>query len=156
MTSSILSNLTKSDRNCIEFTRCLYKAKLVVQELEEFSQTVGPTLCLSPCEKRNQYDPRISTDEFTKNVYQYLDDSFRKFNHMCRVLLVVLKKLESNHPIKKERIDSFRQEVLNEWKKALRIKQNLLSFVQYQSSRNSLPSPSSDPEIEDKSSPSST
>jgi hypothetical protein len=117
--------------------------------LEDFSRTVGPTLCLPPLTKSKQYDPRISTEDFKQHVYQYLDESYQKLNHMCRVLLIVLKKLESNYPVKRERIDSFREEVLNEWDKATKIKENLQSYVEYQSSRNSLPSPSSDIELGD-------
>lgn len=148
MSSECLSKLSKSDRNCVEFTRCLYKAKSVVQELEAFSQIIGPSMCSSPPLSHEKKQAHYDVDECNRHAYQYMDESFKKFKHMCRVLLIVLAKLESNHPVKKERIDSFRQEVIDEWNKATRIKHNLLSFIQYQSSRNSLPSPpsSSDPE----------
>lgn len=137
------STLSNSDRSFIEFTRCLYKAKSVVQELQEFSKTVGPTLCLSPFAQKQRYDPRISTDEFIKHVNQYLEESFRKFNNMCRVLLIVLQKLETNQPVRRERIDSFRQEVINEWKKANKVRQDLLLLVQDSYQVSKLPSPQS-------------
>ncbi|KAL7310751.1 hypothetical protein PS15m_010213 [Mucor circinelloides] len=143
------STLSNSDRSFIEFTRCLYKAKSVVQELQEFSKTVGPTLCLSPFAQKQSYDPRISTDEFIKHVHQYLEDSFRKFNNMCRVLLIVLSKLESNQPVRRERIVSFRQEVLNEWKKADKVRQDLLLSVQDSYQVSKLPSPQSIPSSSD-------
>jgi hypothetical protein len=110
-----MPTLSKGDQNFIEFTRCLYKAKLVVQELEEFSNIV---------------ESHTETHEFIKQINQYLDESFRKFYHMCRVLLVILQKLESNHPVKRERIESYRYEVLQEWKKTIIIKQNLIYFLQ--------------------------
>ncbi|KAL9550589.1 hypothetical protein PS6_005449 [Mucor atramentarius] len=131
------STLSNSDRSFIEFTRCLYKAKSVVQELQEFSKT------------KQSYDPRISTDEFIKHVHQYLEDSFRKFNNMCRVLLIVLSKLESNQPVRRERIVSFRQEVLNEWKKADKVRQDLLLSVQDSYQVSKLPSPQSIPSSSD-------
>lgn len=143
------STLSNSDRSFIEFTRCLYKAKSVVQELQEFSKTVGPTLCLSPFAQKQSCDPRISTDEFIKHVYQYLEDSFRKFNNMCRVLLIVLTKLESSQPLRRERIDSFRQEVLNEWNKADKVRQDLLLLVQGSYQVSKLPSPQSIPSSSD-------
>jgi hypothetical protein len=138
--SSILSN---NDRSFIEFTRCLYKAKSVVQELQEFSKTVGPTLCLSPFAQKQRYDPRISTNEFIMHVNQYLERSFQKFNNMCRVLLIVLQKLETNQPVRRERIDSFRQEVINEWKKANKVRQDLILLVQDSYEVSKLPSPQS-------------
>ncbi|KAL9537664.1 hypothetical protein MBANPS3_011570 [Mucor bainieri] len=113
------STLSNSDRSFIEFTRCLYKAKSVVQELQEFSKTVGPTLCLSPFAQKQSYDPRISTDEFIK------------------------------HPVRRERIDSFRQEVLNEWKKADKVRQDLLLLVQDSYQVSKLPSPQSIPSSSD-------
>ncbi|CEP17148.1 hypothetical protein [Parasitella parasitica] len=137
------STLSNSDRSFIEFTRCLYKAKTVVLELQEFSRTVGPTLCLPP------FAQKQTTDEFLKHVNHYLGDSFRKFSNMCRVLLIVLAKLELNQPVRRERIDSFRQEVLNEWKKADKVRQDLLLLVQDTYQVSKLPSPQSNESISD-------
>jgi hypothetical protein len=138
----VYSTLSNNDRSFIEFTRCLYKAKSVVKELEEFSKTVGPTFYLTPLSQERQYDPRITIDEFIKHVQQYLEESFRKFNHMCRVLLLVLSKLEASQPVRKERIDSFRQELIAEWRKATIVRQNLITLVQTQTYNiTKLPSP---------------
>ena len=114
------STLSNSDRSFIEFTRCLHKAKSVVLELQAFSKTVKPTL--SPY--------KSNPDEFTVYVNQHLEKSFRKFNHMCKILLVVLTKLESNQPVRRERIDSFRQEVILEWRKATTVRRDLLVLLQ--------------------------
>ncbi|CAO3655127.1 unnamed protein product [Mucor hiemalis] len=132
---SILSN---NDRNFIEFTRCLYKAKSVVQELQAFSNTVKPTL--SPYQGNSS---RKATDEFIQHVNQYLEGSFRKFNHMCKILLVVLTKLESNQPVRRERIESFRQEVVLEWRKAIYVRRELLSLLQMKQDFRIIPSPES-------------
>ncbi|KAI8992679.1 hypothetical protein BDB01DRAFT_779270 [Pilobolus umbonatus] len=126
---TMTSTLSSNDRTFMEFARCLYKAKSVVLELEAFSQTVGPILCLSRYDQEQQYDPRISPQEFIKRVNEYLNVSFRRFNHMCKILLIVLKKLEFNQSIARERIDSFREEVINEWKKANVIKLNLMLII---------------------------
>lgn len=123
MSSSSSSTLSNSDRNFIEFTRCLYKAKSVVQELQTFSTAVGPTLSNSS----GQFEYEV---DFTSRVKQYLDDSFCKFNHMCKILLLVLSRLESGQTVRRERIDSFRQELVEEWRKASIIKQDLLKLIQ--------------------------
>lgn len=119
----ITSKSSKSDQNFIEFTRCLYKAKIIVQELEQFSRTIGPSLYIS------SFKEEISTNEIIKSINQYLNQSFQKFNQMCKVLLLVLEKLESDYPKTKERILSYRADLLNEWEKALLIKENLILFI---------------------------
>ncbi|KAI8977513.1 hypothetical protein BDF20DRAFT_988452 [Mycotypha africana] len=68
-TYSFTTTLSTSDRNFIEFTRCLYKAKSILNELENLK--------------------------------------------------------EGSTTVKKERIASFKQEVLNEWTRAIRLKQGL-------------------------------
>lgn len=118
------STLSKTDQNFVEFARCLYKAKLVVQELEEFSKSIAPSLCLATIEQQD-----VPANDVLKHINKYLDESFEKLHYMCRVLLVVLEKLESNHPVKKERITSFRYEVMNEWRKTLAIKESLILFI---------------------------
>ncbi|KAI8054937.1 uncharacterized protein B0P05DRAFT_560822 [Gilbertella persicaria] len=133
-----MSTLSNSDRSFIEFTRCLYKIKSIVQELEVFSHTVRSSL---------DYQQETNTQEFIRYVQQYLENSFKKFNHMCRILLYVLSKLESNQTVKRERIDSFRQEVTNEWRKANFVRQDLVLLVHRKHSKDqfntTLPSPSS-------------
>ncbi|KAG2207675.1 hypothetical protein INT47_011795 [Mucor saturninus] len=113
------STLSSSDRSFIEFTRCLYKVKSVVQELQAFEKSVGPT----PFGKEQNHD-------FIQHVNLYLEESFQKFNHMCKVLLIVLTKLESNHPVRRERIDSFRQEIIYEWRKAITVRQDLVILLE--------------------------
>jgi hypothetical protein len=119
--SNYVSTLSNSDRSFIEFTRCLYKTKSIVQELQQFNKTVEPTLMLQ------HYNEGEQDIEF---IQQYLEESFRKFNHMCKILLVVLTKLESNQPVKRERIDSFRQEVVLEWRKVIIMRRDLLLLIQ--------------------------
>lgn len=148
ISTSILSN---NDRNFIEFTRCLYKAKSVVQELQAFSNTVKPTL--SPYQGNSS---RKATDEFIQHVNQYLEGSFRKFNHMCKILLVVLTKLESNQPVRRERIESFRQEVILEWRKVICVRRELLYLLQMKQDFRIIPSPESSTHHLDNSSSSSS
>ncbi|KAI9271045.1 hypothetical protein EDC94DRAFT_690934 [Helicostylum pulchrum] len=108
------STLSNSDRNFIEFTRCLYTLKSVVKELQVFETTVKP--------------PAFDPDYFAQ-VNSYLFTSFQKLNHLCKVLLVVLTKLESNHPVRQERINSYRQELIVEWRKAIKVRQELVIFI---------------------------
>ncbi|KAI9250779.1 hypothetical protein BY458DRAFT_493776 [Sporodiniella umbellata] len=115
-----LSRLSKSDQSFIEFTRCLYKAKSIMLELQTFSKTVGPSL---------YRENKINPEDFVHYVRLYLDGSIRKFNQLCKVLLAVLSRLESNQAVRKERIHSFRQEVLDEWKKASGLKQDLYKLT---------------------------
>ncbi|CEI93590.1 hypothetical protein RMCBS344292_07822 [Rhizopus microsporus] len=49
---------------------------------------------------------------------------------MCKILLLVLSRLESGQTVRRERIDSFRQELVEEWRKASIIKQDLLKLIQ--------------------------
>ncbi|KAI9340352.1 hypothetical protein BD770DRAFT_399683 [Pilaira anomala] len=114
MSTSTLSN---SDRNLIEFTRCLYKLKSVVNELQVFEKAVKPSFA------KGDYD-------YFQQVNLYLEQSFQKFNHLCKVLLIVLTKLESNHPVRQERINSYRQELIIEWKKAIKVRQELVIFIE--------------------------
>ncbi|KAI8363931.1 hypothetical protein BD560DRAFT_437007 [Blakeslea trispora] len=131
------SSLSNHDRNFVEFTRCLYKVKLVVHELEVFSHTVQSSI---------QYNYEGNGHDLVRQVQLYLEESFKKFNHMCHVLLVVLSKLE-HQTVKKERIDSFRQEVMNEWRKAILVRQDLVQLVQRKHKdrlcQTMMPSPSS-------------
>jgi hypothetical protein len=141
------STLSKSDQNLIEFTRCLYKAKSVVQELQIFSTTVGPTLYLPNSIK---HEIQINANDFTRHIKIYLDESIHKFNQLCKVLLVVLSTLESNQSVKRERIDSFRQELVDEWRKATNIKQDLLKLIQYNDMKNEIQSIKTSVNITDK------
>ena len=98
---SMSSSLSNSDRNFIEFTRCLYKVKSVVQELEVFSHTVQSSV---------HYHYEGNAHELVHQVQQYLENSFKKFNHLCHILLAVLSKLE-HQTVKKERIEIGRAHV---------------------------------------------
>lgn len=111
------STLSHSDRNFIEFTRCLHKLKSVVKELQVFERTVKPA---------NAVDP-----DYFQQVNSYLLTSFQKLNHLCKVLLIVLTKLESNHPVRQERINSYRQELIVEWRSAIKVRQELVIFIGY-------------------------
>ncbi|KAI8080367.1 hypothetical protein BDF21DRAFT_418889 [Thamnidium elegans] len=110
------STLSNSDRNFIEFTRCLHKLKSVVKELQVFELTIKPSFA------------KVDHDYF-QQVNSYLLNSFQKLNHLCKVLLIVLTKLESNHPVRQERIHSYRQELIIEWRKAIKVRQELVIFM---------------------------
>ncbi|KAI8878725.1 hypothetical protein K501DRAFT_195215, partial [Backusella circina FSU 941] len=125
-TSPMPSTLSMSDRSFIEFTRCLYSAKTIVKELEVFGDTVSPAYS-----HRQRYDLHISVDEFIGHANQYLDESVHKFTSMCKSMLILLARLEKTQPVKHEYIDSFRDELMFEWKKAELIKWDLLRKIHH-------------------------
>ncbi|CAO3669547.1 unnamed protein product [Rhizopus stolonifer] len=118
--------LTKNDKNCIEFVRCLHKTKYVVEELQTFGTTVSSILNEPTLYRQNQINP----EDFLIYVKMYLDGSIRKFNQSCRTLLLVLSTFESKQSVRKEIIFSFRQELIDEWEKAIGIKKDLLKLVE--------------------------
>jgi hypothetical protein len=125
------STLSISDRSFIDFTRCLYGAKTIVKELQVFGDTVSSTLYLPAYSHHQRYDLHISVDEFIDHVNQYLDESIHKFSDMCKIMLVLLAKLEKTRPLKRECIDSFRDELMLEWKKAELIKHDLVGLIHH-------------------------
>lgn len=131
------NNISITDKAFVDFCRCLYQAKAVVRELESFSDSVCPAL--------KRYHPELLQNEdikggisrygnglLLKQVDQYLNTTFRKFTRLCNILMVVLTQMEAKGAgqIKRERIDSFRFEVWEEWKTATSIKQRLIYFTQ--------------------------
>ncbi|KAI8876863.1 hypothetical protein K501DRAFT_307683 [Backusella circina FSU 941] len=122
--------LSTPDKISVDFCRCLYQAKAIVKELKSFGDSVCPAL--------NVYPDFIKSNNLLldgplvlKQVNKYLDTTFQKFNRLCQILLMVLSKMESKSSslIKKERIDSFRSEVWDEWNTATFIKQRLLHSI---------------------------
>lgn len=124
---------TPSDRVFVDFCRCLYQAKAVVRDLESFSNSVCPALSQYPKLLKDKKEiTRFGNGLLLKQVNQYLNTTFRKFTRLCKILMIVLTQMEVNSigQIKRERIDSFRFEVWEEWKTATSIKQRLISFTQ--------------------------
>ncbi|KAI9013793.1 hypothetical protein CLU79DRAFT_768754 [Phycomyces nitens] len=119
------TSLTSTDRSFVEFIRCLSKAKGLVHELQLFNQLVCPVL-----------DPSIpfqielsSRSHLIQHIQSYLTTTFTRFTQLCKALLVILSKIEANHPVRKERIDSFRQDIHDQWQTATRIKSSLLLYI---------------------------
>lgn len=132
-TSKKNSSLNISDKSFVEFCRCLYQAKAVVRELESFSATVSPALSQYPkFIEANKEVVKHKDGILLQQVNHYLNTTFRKFTRLCKLLMVVLTQMEasSSGKIKRERIDSFRFEVWEEWKTATSIKQRLIHFTQ--------------------------
>ncbi|KAI8384624.1 uncharacterized protein BYT42DRAFT_612309 [Radiomyces spectabilis] len=127
------STLHNTDRAFIEFTRCLHQAKNIVKELQAFSASVCPSLCLNPCLDPNvprKPDARLGNAAYIQHINDYLNDTFRKFSRLCKILLMVLEKMGTNPCVRKERIDSFRSEVHEEWRLAIDVRKHLLNFIQ--------------------------
>jgi hypothetical protein len=133
----LVSTISVTDKALVDFCRCLYQAKAVVRELESFSDSV--------CHAFKRYQPELVQTEDTKGgisrygnglllkqVDQYLNTTFHKFTRLCNILMVVLTQMEAKGAgqVKRERIDSFRFEVWEEWKNATSIKQRLIYFTQ--------------------------
>lgn len=97
------------DKSFIEFCRCLYQAKAIVRELERRSIFI------------------IQDQQEFQQVNLY----YLKFTRLCKILLIILSQFGSSGKIKKERIDSFRLEVLQEYRMATHIKQKLHLFYCY-------------------------
>jgi hypothetical protein len=123
--SYMTSTLSTSDRCLIDFTRCLYKAKAIVNELDTFSMKVMPTLTID--QKQPFYN--INRLDFASQVDTYLGESFNRFHQMCNALLIVLKNLESKEPMRRESILSFYDELLKEWNRAEAIKYALTKAI---------------------------
>ncbi|ORY96438.1 hypothetical protein BCR43DRAFT_505307 [Syncephalastrum racemosum] len=129
------SSLPFNDRAFIEFTRCLYQAKSIVKELETFSDSVCPALRLSPHNEPERistamHDPRLGSADFVRRVNEYLAQTFQKFSRLCRILLLILDKMERTPHVKRERIESFRQEVWEQVRHATFVKEQLIKYIQ--------------------------
>jgi hypothetical protein len=120
--------LTAHDKMSVDFCRCLHQAKAIVKELQSFGDSVCPAMNIYPeFIQSNKLDGPL----VLKQVSKYLDTTFQKFNRLCQILLMVLSKMESKSTslLKKQRIDSFRSEVWDEWNTATFIKQRLLHSI---------------------------
>jgi hypothetical protein len=120
--------LTAHDKMSVDFCRCLYQAKAIVKELQSFGDSVCPAMNIYPeFIQSNKLDGPLVLQQ----VRKYFDTTFQKFNRLCQILLMVLSKMESKSTslLKKERIDSFRSEVWDEWNTATFIKQRLLHSI---------------------------
>ena len=127
--------LSGSDRTFIDFTRCLYQTKSIVKGLQQFSNSICPALRLSPFNGQSASsslrDPRLSSEEFVRHVNQYLDSTFQKISRLCKMLLLILVRIEqSNAEVKRERIDSFRTEVWEQMRLATYTKETLIRYIQ--------------------------
>ncbi|ORZ24314.1 hypothetical protein BCR42DRAFT_402667 [Absidia repens] len=114
----------------IELTRCLYQAKAIVQDLSSFHASILPTLSLStyhcPTHLSNE---GIGSAPFLQHIKQYLDEKFKKFTKLCRILMMILSRLEQNVQVKPERVQSFRNEIMEEWRVANDIKQQIQTYL---------------------------
>lgn len=132
--STTASTLMESDRTSIEFTRCLYQAKIIVKELERFSESICPALKVSPFNgfsaASSLDDPRLCSKDFVAKVNRYLDDTFNRFSRLCRVLLMVLEKMQRSPDIRRERVVSFRTEVMEQIRIAEIIRLRIISYIQ--------------------------
>ncbi|CAO3594345.1 unnamed protein product [Absidia cylindrospora] len=127
---SLRSSLSAVDTRFVEFTRCLYQAKTIVQDLSSFHASILPTLSLS-----TYHDPAHSPNEgigsaaFLQHIKQYLEEKFTKFTKLCKILMMILSRLEQNVQVKLERVQSFRNEILEEWRVANDIKRQIQTYL---------------------------
>lgn len=125
--------ISLNDKAFIDVCRCLYQAKAIVRDLQSFSNTVCPALTqYSKLLNNEKLNDRTNSDILLKQVKEYLNTTFRKFTRLCKMLLYILTQMEESSAgqVKRERIDSFRTEVWQEWKMATQIKQQLIQFAQ--------------------------
>ncbi|CEG77501.1 hypothetical protein RMATCC62417_12241 [Rhizopus microsporus] len=125
--------ISLNDKAFIDVCRCLYQAKAIVCDLQSFSNTVCPALTqYSKLLNNEKLNDRTNSDILLKQVKEYLNTTFRKFTRLCKMLLYILTQMEENSAgqVKRERIDSFRTEVWQEWKMATQIKQQLIQLAQ--------------------------
>ncbi|KAI8381340.1 uncharacterized protein BYT42DRAFT_301840 [Radiomyces spectabilis] len=133
------SNLSTDERSFVDFTRCLYRAKAVVNDLRTFSAAVCPAPHIAyhhdPLHPHSHYhnmihqqyaegrfsNSLISSDQFLRHINQYMSENYHKFTQMCKFLLLVLRKLESTSPLRQICIDSFRKDIYDELKVASEI-----------------------------------
>ncbi|CAO3589567.1 unnamed protein product [Absidia cylindrospora] len=126
------SNISAVDSKFIELTRCLYQAKTIVQDLTSFHASVLPTLSLSTYHDPTQSpQQRIGSVAFLQHIKQYLDDNFTKFTKLCKILMMILSRLEQNAQVKQERVQSFKNEIMEEWRIASDIKRRIQTYLQH-------------------------
>ncbi|KAI9493553.1 hypothetical protein BDB00DRAFT_822481 [Zychaea mexicana] len=132
--SSSNNRLSATDRTFIDFTRCLYQTKAIVKGLQQFSNSICPALRLSPFNGHSAssslHDPRLSSEDFVRHVNQYLDNTFQKVSRLCKMLLLILERIERSGEVKRERIDSFRTEVWEQMRIATYTKETLIRYIQ--------------------------
>ncbi|KAI8886850.1 hypothetical protein K501DRAFT_308543 [Backusella circina FSU 941] len=104
------------EKTFVDFCRCLYQAKSIVRDLTSFSDSVCPALHSIDVVNINQ-------------VNQYLETTYCKFTRLCQMLMVILCRMKAMASANEECIDSFRTEVLEEWKMATKIKHRLVSLI---------------------------
>lgn len=167
------SSLSFTDRSFIEFTRCLYQTKSIVKDLQAFSESACPSFRVSlyngQSTSSSSHDPRLASETFVRQVNQYLDAKFKKFSHLCRMLLMILDKMETSPTVKRERVQSFRTEVWEQIHTATAVKENLSYYFrqhvdlfittttrQQQQQQSSSSSSSSTPAVNSSSSSSSS
>ncbi|KAI9300758.1 hypothetical protein BJ944DRAFT_272520 [Cunninghamella echinulata] len=123
---STISSLRPIDSSFIEVVRCLHQIKAIVQSLLNFQAEVIPTLSLSTYQ-----DPTTKTGsiEFFNHIQQYLNNTFHKLERLCKIIMMVLSRLEQHSETKQERIASFRKDIIEEWRVAVEIRQRLQSFL---------------------------
>ncbi|KAI9264783.1 hypothetical protein BY458DRAFT_513540 [Sporodiniella umbellata] len=128
-------NISANDKAFIDLCRCLYQAKAVVRDLESFSLTLSPALDQYPsfpCHDKSHVYRTAEKEVLLKQANRYLKTTFQKFTRLCKLLLMILTKMESasTGQVKRERIDSFRAEIWQEWKTATDLKQKTLHLIQ--------------------------
>ncbi|SAM07431.1 hypothetical protein [Absidia glauca] len=129
------SNLSAIDSQFIELTRCLYQAKTIVQDLTSFHFSILPMLSLSKLhDTTTPPQSGVGSAAFHQHIKQYLDDNFTKFTKMCKVLMMILSRLEQNQQVRQERILSFRNEIMEEWRVASDIKRRIHAYLQQNNS----------------------
>ncbi|KAG1052712.1 hypothetical protein G6F46_000619 [Rhizopus delemar] len=124
--------ISSNDKALVDLCRCLYQVKAVVRDLQSFSNTLCPALNQYP----KLYDTSSWDDDLMKQANQYLNTTFRKFTRLCKLLLFILTRMEARQ-VKRERIDSFRTEIWQEWKTATTIKQRLIQFTEHNNNKES-------------------
>ncbi|CAM0135872.1 unnamed protein product [Umbelopsis sp. WA50703] len=126
-----------NDQAFIEFSRCLYQAKAIVKELQEFSANVSPSLRMSMLRQNNltdgQDNQKEAAEQFLSSIRHYLETTFEKFARLCKVLMFVLSKMEASGNVRLERITSFRRDVTDAWRVANDIKARLSSLIAQES-----------------------
>ncbi|CAO3624067.1 unnamed protein product [Cunninghamella blakesleeana] len=81
----------------------------------------------------NSNVPPIKRDlgslEFINQIQHYLDDTFQKLERLCKIIMMILSRLEQTSQVKQERIISFRNDIIDEWRIAIDIRQRLQAFL---------------------------
>lgn len=117
---------TEQDQTCIHIVRCLHQAKMIVSELQTFSNTVWSPLSHA---EDAEYGP-FAGPRFVEQVDIYLKDTFTRFTKIYYILCGVLFKLnKSNSRIPHFRLRSFRDDLHDEWQIMLDIRNRLTKHI---------------------------